>query len=83
MALAHSPQVVTNGLVYYHDMGNTQKSWKGAPTTNLVVTTPYTLTTYNSCTGPVSTTNVLDATGQPRTVNRYTCLLYTSDAADE
>jgi hypothetical protein len=35
MALAHSPQVVTNGLVYYYDMSNTQKSWKGAPTTNL------------------------------------------------
>ena len=35
MALNHSPQVVTNGLVYYHDMSNTQKSWKGAPTTNL------------------------------------------------
>ena len=36
MALNHSPSIVTNGLVYYHDMGNTQKSWKGAPTTNVV-----------------------------------------------
>lgn len=35
MALNHSPAVVTNGLVYYHDMGNTQKSWKGAPAVNL------------------------------------------------
>ena len=35
MALSHSPAVVTNGLVYYHDMGNTQKSWKGAPAVNL------------------------------------------------
>jgi hypothetical protein len=33
LSLNHSPSVVTNGLVYYHDMGNTQKSWKGAPTT--------------------------------------------------
>jgi hypothetical protein len=36
MALGHSPQTVTNGLVFYYDMGNPQKSWKGAPTTNLV-----------------------------------------------
>ena len=36
MALNHSPQIVTNGLVYYHDMSNTQKSWKGSPTVNLI-----------------------------------------------
>lgn len=36
MALSHSPQVVTNGLVFYYDMANGQKSWRGAPTTNLV-----------------------------------------------
>jgi hypothetical protein len=34
MALRHSPQIVTNGLVFYYDMGNTQKSWRGKPTTN-------------------------------------------------
>lgn len=36
MALAHSPKIVTDGLVFAYDMGNTQKSWKGAPTTNLI-----------------------------------------------
>jgi hypothetical protein len=36
MALSHSPQTVTNGLVFYYDMGNPQKSWKGAPTENLI-----------------------------------------------
>jgi len=36
MALAHSPRIVTDGLVFYYDMGNQQKSWKGAPTTNLI-----------------------------------------------
>ena len=36
MSLSHNPSTITNGLVYYHDMNNTQKSWKGAPTTNLV-----------------------------------------------
>ncbi len=36
MGMSLSPGVVTNGLVFYYDMYNTQKSFKGAPTTNLV-----------------------------------------------
>lgn len=36
MGLAHSPRIVTNGLVFYYDMGNPQKSWKGKPTTNFI-----------------------------------------------
>jgi len=36
MSLSHSPSIVTNGLVFAYDMGNTKKSWKGAPTTNLI-----------------------------------------------
>lgn len=36
MSLSHSPSVVTNGLVLYYDMNNTQKSWRGAPTTNVI-----------------------------------------------
>ena len=36
MALAHSPSVATTGLVLVYDMINTGRSWKGAPTTNLV-----------------------------------------------
>ena len=43
MSLNHSPAVVTDGLQFYYDMGNTQKSWKGAPTTNLL-TGPNTFT---------------------------------------
>jgi hypothetical protein len=35
MSLNHSPSVVTDGLVLYYDMNNIQKSWKGAPATNL------------------------------------------------
>lgn len=34
MALGQSPSVVTNGLTFYYDMNNTQKSWKGRPITN-------------------------------------------------
>ena len=36
MSLNHSPSIVTNGLVLYTDMANTEKSWKGAPATNLL-----------------------------------------------
>jgi hypothetical protein len=35
MALNQSPKVVTDGLVFYYDMSNRQKSWQGAPTTNM------------------------------------------------
>ena len=34
MALINAPGIVTNGLIYYHDIGNAKKSWLGAPTTN-------------------------------------------------
>jgi hypothetical protein len=34
MALTHSPKIVTDGLVFYYDMMNTKKSWKGPPVTN-------------------------------------------------
>lgn len=39
MSLGHSPSIVTNNLVFYYDMNNTQKSWIGKPTTNLVTPT--------------------------------------------
>ena len=39
MSLSHSPGIVTNGLVFEYDMANTSKSWKGAPTTNLLTNT--------------------------------------------
>jgi hypothetical protein len=71
MALAHSPKIVTDGLVFYYDMGNPQKSWKGAPTANRVVTIPYASNVYTACSGPISAV-VTDADGQHRTVNRYT-----------
>lgn len=36
MALNHSPKIVTDGLVFAYDMGNSKKSFKGAPTTNFI-----------------------------------------------
>lgn len=58
MGLAHSPRIVTDGLVFAYDMNNTQKSWKGAPTTNLI-TNPLpggTTTGYVSAGGTGTTT---------------------------
>lgn len=51
MALSHSPSIITNGLTFYYDMGNTQKSWKGAPTTNLITNPDWQLGTDNNFTG--------------------------------
>lgn len=34
MALGHSTKIVTDGLVFYYDQNNIQKSWKGMPLTN-------------------------------------------------
>lgn len=34
MALSQNPQIVTNGLIFYYDMYNTKKSFKGKPVTN-------------------------------------------------
>lgn len=36
MSLSFTPSIVTNGLLYCHDMNNTKKSFLGAPTTNLI-----------------------------------------------
>jgi hypothetical protein len=41
MALSQSPKIVTDGLVLYYDMNNTQKSFKGQPiTNNYLIPTP-------------------------------------------
>jgi hypothetical protein len=36
MSVASGPYIATNGLVLAYDMGNPERSWEGAPTTNLV-----------------------------------------------
>ena len=35
MSVYAGPEIVSDSLVFAYDMANTQKSWKGAPTTNL------------------------------------------------
>lgn len=47
MGLSHSPSVVTRDLIFYYDASNTNKSWKGAPTTN-VVTNASTMTGWSN-----------------------------------
>ena len=36
MAIFSGPEIPNSGLVFHCDMGNTGKSWKGAPTTNVI-----------------------------------------------
>ena len=37
MALGHNSSIVRNGLVFYYDMSNTRKSFRGQPSTNLIL----------------------------------------------
>lgn len=54
MSLAHSSNTVTDGLAMHYDMGS-GRSFKGAPTTNLVAT-PSTMASFNNYSnGPTST----------------------------
>ena len=69
MSLAHSPSIVTNGLVFAYDMANTQKSFKGAPTTNL-------LTNGNFSNGVISPFGTYNVT--PVTVSGVSPLPYTN-----
>ena len=39
MSASSGPEISNNGLVLLYDIANTQKSWKGAPTTNLLAGT--------------------------------------------
>jgi hypothetical protein len=44
MSLGHGTNIVKEGLAFYYDIANTQKSWLGEPTTNLVLS-PKSITT--------------------------------------
>lgn len=53
MALAHSPSIVSSGLLFSYDMDNPGRSWEGAPTTNLI---GQTMDIYNNVPSDVSVT---------------------------
>jgi len=55
MSVTAGPTVNTNGLVFYYDNGNAEKSFIGPPTTNLVTTQVYTQSWNNSGTATWST----------------------------
>jgi len=54
MSLGHGASIVTTGLVFYYDMDNIQKSWKGAPATNLFTETNLNNWTKNAITSTSS-----------------------------
>lgn len=37
MSTHSGPNNSEDGLVFYYDMANTQKSWRGKPTTNFIM----------------------------------------------
>ena len=59
MSCHAGPDIVENGLVFCYDMSNTQKSWKGKPTTNLVNDS---MSIYNNVPGHVTAS--LTTTGE-------------------
>jgi hypothetical protein len=60
MALHFAPKIVTSGLIFYYDMGNTTKSWRGVATTN--VHANQVLYTYNNVSANVTAT--IEATSE-------------------
>lgn len=79
MSLALQSKIATDGLVFFYDSANTAKSWKGMPTTNLIVSTPLTLGVYAYASGPVAY-NVTDARKSFISARRYTITSATNTA---
>jgi hypothetical protein len=64
MSVYSGPEISNDGLVFAYDMSNTQKSWKGAPTTNSV-TDALAMTGWNNYSNgtPVAITTSLGTPG--------------------
>jgi hypothetical protein len=60
MSAFAGPSTVTSGLVFDYDMSNTQKSWKGAATTNLVDPSWASWATDGSGQGSIGTRTITD-----------------------
>jgi hypothetical protein len=78
MSCYGGPEITNDGLVLYYDMGNTQKSWKGAPTTNLLIspsdfTNASWLKTMNTgSAAAITTESGIDRNGNIKTLNKLT-----------
>ena len=69
MSLGHGASVVRNGLVFHYDTYNTEKSWKGAPATNLITQgNSNNISSYARAAGTSVTT---DQIPMPREVLKY------------
>lgn len=68
MSLRQSPSIIRNGLLFYYDMGNTKKSWKGKPTTNEFVSSI--TDTYGGVNASTLLPGTLDAFGGTSPVTR-------------
>jgi hypothetical protein len=61
MSSFSGPEISNDGLVFYYDMNNTEKSWRGKPTTNLLQSTDFTTGWQGYCGGTSNITyNTLD-----------------------
>jgi hypothetical protein len=67
MAVYSGPEIANSGLVFHYDMGNTIKSWKGAPVTNLLTNSnfasgvaPWNYQTVENSAGTLDTTVTRD-----------------------
>ena len=58
MSVYSGPEITNDGLVFAYDMGNSQKSWRGAPTTNLLTNGNFS----NGVISPFGTYNVTPVT---------------------
>lgn len=72
MAVFSGPEIPNNGLVFYYDMHNTQRSWKGKPTTNLVASPYNLLTGFGKAAGVTVTNNVATNVDGAQTVGLVT-----------
>jgi hypothetical protein len=61
MSAFSGPEISTSGLIFYYDVNNTEKSWKGKPTTNLLNPSWATWSVDGSGQGNIGTRTILSA----------------------
>lgn len=77
MSLGHGASFVRTGLSCYYDMSNTQKSWKGAPTTNYLTYSntfqsfAYSNLTLNATAAPDNISSAVANTFDQASANRF------------
>lgn len=77
MSVVSGPNISTSGLIFSYDMNNINKSWKGAPTTNLIpysedFTTSWLGNLFNNWINSTVTSNISVAPNNTLTADRLT-----------